>query len=38
MELIERDWPLIERIADELMDGGMMEFDAVEALVIENGD
>jgi hypothetical protein len=38
MELIERDWPLIERIADQLMAGGLLEFDEVEALVIETGD
>lgn len=36
MELIERDWPLIERIADELMEGGLLDFDDVEALVAES--
>lgn len=35
MELIERDWPLIERIADELMEGGLLDFDDVEALVAD---
>jgi hypothetical protein len=34
--MIERDWELIERIADGLMEGGQLEFDEVEALVIEN--
>jgi hypothetical protein len=36
MELIERDWPLIERIADELMEGGLLDFDDVEALVADD--
>lgn len=36
MELIERDWPLIERIADELMEGGLLDFVDVEALVADS--
>lgn len=33
LQLIERDWPLIERIADELMEVDVLAYDEVEALV-----
>jgi hypothetical protein len=34
LALIERDWPLIERIAGELLTGRRLRFDEVEALVV----
>lgn len=34
LALIERDWPLIERIADELMEVDVLDYDEVEALVL----
>lgn len=34
LALIERDWPLIERIADELMDVDELGYDEVEAMVV----
>jgi hypothetical protein len=34
LAVIDRDWPLIERIADELMDVDLLEYDEVEALVL----
>jgi len=34
-ELIERDWPLIERIADELATTEYLTYEEVEALVLE---
>lgn len=33
LAIIERDWPLIERIADELMDVDELAYEDVEALV-----
>jgi len=33
LALIERDWALIERIADELEQGRVLEFEEVDALV-----
>jgi hypothetical protein len=35
--LIERDWSLIERIANELVKGGILEFEDVEAIVNDEG-
>ncbi|HEY6124259.1 MAG TPA: hypothetical protein VIV63_06385 [Steroidobacteraceae bacterium] len=37
LAIIERDWALIERIADELVKGGLLEFDEVEAIVLGAG-
>jgi hypothetical protein len=34
LSLIDRDWPLIERIADELMEVDALDYDEVEALVL----
>ena len=34
LALIERDWPIIERIAGELMKGQPLAFDEVEAMVL----
>ena len=33
VELIDRDWPAIERVANALMNGGSLRFDEVENLV-----
>jgi len=38
LALIERDWALIERIADELELGRVLEFDEVEAIVHGEAD
>lgn len=38
LDLVERDWALIERIADALEAGGTLSYDAVEALVLEAGE
>jgi hypothetical protein len=35
LDLVELDWPIIERIAAALESGGSLSFDAVEALVLE---
>ena len=35
-ELIERDWPLIERIADELATIEYLTYEEVEAMVLES--
>jgi hypothetical protein len=32
--LIERDWPLIERIADELLEVDDLDYEAVESLIL----
>lgn len=34
LALIERDWPLIERIANELLDVDDLDYEAVESLVL----
>jgi len=34
LALIERDWPIIERIAGELMDVDLLEYEEVEAMVV----
>jgi hypothetical protein len=34
LELIERDWTLIERIADELLKGRRLQYEEVEAIVV----
>lgn len=34
LALIERDWPIIERIASELMEVDVLEYEDVEALVV----
>ncbi|MEO8064280.1 MAG: hypothetical protein ABI821_16215 [Pseudomonadota bacterium] len=33
LDLVERDWPIIERIADALEAGGTLSYDEVEALM-----
>ena len=33
LELLERDWPLIQRIADQLLDVDKLEYSEVEAMV-----
>lgn len=38
LALIERDWPLIERIADELMEVDELGYDEVEALVARSAN
>ncbi len=38
LALIERDWALIERIAGELEQGGVLDFDEVEAMVFGDVD
>lgn len=35
MELIDKDWPVIERVADELQSRETLSFEEVEALVAE---
>jgi hypothetical protein len=34
LALVERDWPLIERVAEELLKGRLLRFDEVEAIVV----
>ena len=34
LELLQADWPLIERVADELMDAESLPYSQVEALVV----
>ncbi len=36
LALVERDWPAIERVAQELENGGSLDFDQVEALVVSS--
>lgn len=36
LALIERDWPIIERIASELMEVDVLEYEDVEALVVND--
>ena len=36
LALIERDWPLIERIASELMEVDVLDYEDVEALVVHD--
>ena len=38
LALIERDWPLIERIADELMEVDELDYEEVEALVARSAN
>ena len=39
IELVEQDWALIERVAQELMSGGRLSFDEVDAMVAaEDGE
>jgi len=38
LDLVERDWTLIERIADALEAGGTLSYDEVEALVLDAGE
>jgi hypothetical protein len=33
LELLDRDWPLIERVADQLLDVDRLEYSEVEAIV-----
>jgi hypothetical protein len=35
VDLVERDWGLIERLADELEDGARLTFDEVDAIVAD---
>jgi hypothetical protein len=34
LALIERDWPIIERVADELLDVAALDYEEVEAMVV----
>jgi hypothetical protein len=38
LDLVERDWALIERIADALEADGTLSYDEVEALVLDAGE
>jgi len=38
LALIERDWPLIVRIADELMEVDELGYEEVEALVVRSAN
>jgi len=39
IELVEQDWALIERVAQDLMSGGRLSFDEVDAMVAaEDGE
>ena len=39
IELVEQDWELIERVAQDLMSGGRLSFDEVDAMVAaEDGE
>jgi hypothetical protein len=38
IELVEQDWVLIERVARELMSGGRLTYDEVDAIVVEEDD
>jgi inactivated superfamily I helicase len=38
IELVEHDWALIERVADELAAGGRLSYEEVEAMVEEEGE
>lgn len=36
LDLIDHDWPAIERVANALLNGGQLRFDEVESIVLTN--